>query len=931
MKGNFAVSVNLMKLEEQLTEHKPYATLAVSTTGIDNSNFDGHYPTRVSLRVLEYDNQTGVYADKFHFDKMVMATPEAIAEAKKNKDNYDVFAHAGISEEDYLEGNLALSPAEFKKEFEPYILTLQEDQTLLIANGGLSFVDKYLGKIDCSNDIDNLAKNNLVLDQTAVTREYFAQKNISDEYFLSRGLKKGCNLENLNAVIRNVPYASFYNDTNLMLDFTTRSKEEFLSMHPDIHAEAYEITAKFSEKISEDILGTGKRTNIMNKFVQKFGRENGLIASEIEVGLNKNSLDYIASLSEQGKKNYKDGNLQSKLEILTRQKVLDIDRIEGGNSTYHKLISAVENTDNKGIVIFHTATTGFEYNKNANGKTVKDTGFPIQFSALAYIRDESGKINFENPRGMQIDIQAPRKQLLSAKENRDKFDTFADTGIDLSQYEQGIASDGSKVRSMDEAIQEIYAFTKKFTAEDYQMVTIGGDFSQKALAHLSENLTLCSTDCLDFTQAIKEYSYIVNSDKAYSSNVIFNGTENTLDKFDIRTYAQAQNASIKSTSDKCDITAQGIKKMYDQYIEIYKPEEQVISQDKTMPAPVKNEPVSKPVVKEEYIDEDGMFIEGSEYPTEKFTDSSAEREAQQDFEAHIEEVISSAPQKTEQKTSPIIDKSNEEKSQPKSASLPQRPAPERPQPLHNTEPTIRQPNTSHRNSSPIYNTGARANGRPPIPPAQSHSNNDEISSIQSDSRQNMAGNTRTFNRAGDTPANRPINPRNAVPNNARQQYGDNPRNSRPINQAAPPAAIGIDINRLIDTINKQNETINQLNSTLMALNATNAEQAKIIAEQNRQLMQAMQMQNALMQEMLASKASIRSYTPPMQYGKISEQSDINNVVVNLEEIKEQISSINAQIEGKASMSLSEANVYLSKGQKELLEENEKNQKPLNRG
>ena len=929
MKGKFAVSINLMKLEEQLEEHKPYATLAVSTTGIDNSNFDGHCPTRVSLRTYEYDSQTNSYVDNLHFDMMVQATPEALAEADKNKDNYDVFIHAGISEEEYRAGVDVLSPEEFKKQFEPYISALQEEKAVLIVNGGISFAEKYLGKIDCVSGIQDMAKDNLVLDQTNITREYFAKKDLSDEYFISRGLKKGYTLENLNAVVKPAPAYSFYNNTELMLDFTTRSKNDFLELHPDIKPASYDITSKFSEQISDGLIGTGKRTNIMSNFVQKYGREIGLLASEMEVDFTLSRLEYTESLSQQGKKNYKDGDLQKKLEILANKKIIDIDSIDAGNSTYHKLISAIEDNENKGIIIFHTATTGFEKSRDANGKNVTDTGFPIQFSALAYTRNESGQINFEEPKGLQIDIQAPRKQLLTAKQNK-TFDTFADTGIDIAKYEQGIASDGSKVRSMDEAIQEISAFTKMFPLEDYQIVSIGGDFAQKAISHLSANIPLCNADCLDFTQSMKEYAYIVNNDKSYSSNILFNGAEKTIDNFTLKAYAKAQDLSIQTTSDKCDSVAQGLKKLFEQYTEIFQPEEKVIKQEKSSPVIQKEEPAPT-VQSPEIFDEDGMFIEGNEYPTEKIEDNTAEMQAQKDFEEHLEQ-ITPAPQTVQQSKSVSapepspVSISNEQSSLSQEVAKPtlrtERPAPR-------TANFGRPLQTSENSNAPVYNTGARQ-GRPPISTAQpkpfsSQAISEDISPIrpQANGRNDII-NGRNINRANENTANsRPINQRNAPTSNpSRPPLGENQRNPRP---APSIPAIGIDINKLIDTINRQNETINQQNATLLAMNATNAEQAKVIAEQNRQLMKAFEMQNALMQEMFASKASSKSF------GKLSEKSDIDNIVVNLEDIKEQISNINTQIDGKASQALSEANVCLSRGQKELLEEVEKQPIPLNKG
>lgn len=121
MKGKFYAPAELMQLDETLKEHQPYAALVVSTTGLDNSEFSEHSPTRVCMKQYEWDEPTKFYRESINFDKMVQAPQEAVLAALKEaeKENgYDVFKNGGIDKEAYVKGEGVLSVDDFKKEFD---------------------------------------------------------------------------------------------------------------------------------------------------------------------------------------------------------------------------------------------------------------------------------------------------------------------------------------------------------------------------------------------------------------------------------------------------------------------------------------------------------------------------------------------------------------------------------------------------------------------------------------------------------------------------------------------------------------------------------------------------------------------------------------------------------------------------------------------
>lgn len=579
MKGKFLAHTNLMQIEETLKEHQPYAALVVSTTGLDNSSFSDHSPTRVVLKEFEYDEEMKSYKQTIGFDKMVKAPQSAIDKAIENTDNYDAFASGGIDRDKYIAGEGVLSVEEFQKEFASVISALKEDGSILIINGDRKFAENYLGKIGCADGIIELADNEKVVEQTRMTQEYFQKAGI---------VSKSARLEDLKNAIAEQSYGSF----------------------KDVKA----------REAQNKIIGGDNRIAVINNFITKYGRDEHILASEWQERQSEADAAVREDMSEKGKEKYKNGDLDEKFKTLVEQGTLKPDDILQGKSEFHKLINIIEDKDNtrgnKGIIIMHAASTGFE-----SGKPPKSTGFPIQYTALVFKRGADGKLDMtQKPSGVSFNIEAPSKSFQNAIKNindsKRPYDTFKETGIDLEEYKAKV-----NVTSADDATARVNKLFKKYPIEDYAIIAIGGtkgskySFTQTCMSNLG-NFAMCEADYIDFAQVIKDYSYLAHVDDSYPKNAIFdefafddNGagsktelaavaTERSIGRrtpeatgrtFSIRDVAEARgDVRPASTQAMCQETAKLIYLMESQQIELFRPEEPVMQKPKAAPSDEKS-------------------------------------------------------------------------------------------------------------------------------------------------------------------------------------------------------------------------------------------------------------------------------------------------------------------------------------------------------
>lgn len=856
MKGKFFAPSSLMQLDETLKEHKPYAALVVSTTGLDSTAFSDHYPTRVCLKQFEWNGETKAYQEAISFDKMVEAPQSAVDEAVKNAESYDAFANGGIDRDSYQKGEGVLSQKDFEKEFSTAIAALKQDDATLIINGSREFAEHYLGKIGCGRGIADLADTGKILEQTRLTQEYFQKKGIFGR----------ADLETLRNSMLLSPTGSFIDDEKKMQDFRQLTKEDFLKAHPDVTARKYALTEKDIANRTGKIIGGDKRIDVINDFITKYGRDEHILENEWQSKQRESEAAYISEMSERGRQRYKEDSFHEKFGFLIEKGVISPDDILQGKSEFQRLIDMIEDKNNKGFVIIHAASTGFDF----NAPSPRNTGFPIQFSAICYTR-ENGAIDFRKPKGVEITIAAPERDVLRAEKNitnsRNPYNAFQETGIVLEDYKAG-----KGVFSQEEATKRINNFFKEHPPENYPIVAIGGtkgsehSFAQTCMSNLA-NFAMCEAPHIDFTQVIKEYAFLAHHDDTYPENVMFK-EENLQGKaFGLQDVASARGSKpLNSTSKKCIFTANMLRLLEQQQVELFRPEEMskdTVSQQQDVATAATKSAQSaaqtlttkngrRQSAPPKELSEDEAFIEGNGY--DNISDEQAE-EIDYENELSPAERRELANAQSEEFLSHIDLISDASKERGEHGRL---------------------YSDKHNDTVPIVEAGnVRKIGEALLP---------HVSEAQD------AQERRVRNYQRNRPVQRPFNPVQNMVNSQGSANADN-LNSRLIEIIAAQS----------EMIQKQSETISQMNIKLV----------DILQEQN-QFMKAVIESRS---QDIALSVSQKTLQSPAKDYNVSDKGSIVNFV---ETIKEQISDLREQLPSeRARAHLSQANQSLSNGQKEM--------------
>ena len=472
MKETFDIpNADLLRLSITLQEKKPYIVLAVSSTGINNAAFQDNQPIRMYMQEFVYDENRQEYTRGMTFDKLIKCSSEALDYALKNESGFDAFAYSGVNKEDYINGINVLEVSDFKTNLNSFIDGAAEG-TCFITNG-LPFCVSMLESIDCADKLIELVNNQQVLDQRALTTAYFRQHTISP---------KKTTLEALNDVLRN-----------------------------------------YEEGHTPKIYGTENRIRVISDFVDRYGAEEGYLIPENENNARMTST-LLQDMQALGRKKYLNADLDAKFDMLINNpkqalspEVKDRDYDCDLNRLYDILEGKI---GVKGIVFFQVGTTGF-----------KADNMPIQFSAvLCELRE--GKL--VATKQQYFDIRTENRAIQKALDlkNKGEFDAFAYTGIDIDAYFEGYQTDPSGVKSAkpqkdkETAANTINRFFEKYPPSEYPLVTNGRgrdgqSFSQTALSQMA-NISILNTPYIDFTQIIKEYSYVAHYDSQYPCNVLLN-------------------------------------------------------------------------------------------------------------------------------------------------------------------------------------------------------------------------------------------------------------------------------------------------------------------------------------------------------------------------------------------------------------------------
>ena len=521
MKGKFKLYPNLMGLEETLKEHKDYCLLAVSTTGVAETD----EAIRVCAFQYTYDEATKSYERGYALDELIKADDEAVQAAIQRADagDYDCFTNGGIDKEAYLRGDGVLTPAEFKNRFDSFMKSL-DDNTLIIANNAAHCLT-FLDRLDCAEKLQEMDDDDQILCQNKLSVEYFSKTGIPFE---------NKTLETLRDAISS------------------------------------------NSKKGEKIIGADNRLNVINSFIGKYGRDYELLEDELVTHALQEDQAIIQSMSEKGKEEYAEGSLEEKVETLKKPKIkggcVDAEKLSDRDSdcTYNHMLDAFERKNGiKGIIVFQAATTGLTANDD-----------PIQFCAIA-CPVEDGR--FQKPKAKDVlvfDIQADEKNIAKAEQAMHAarpFDAFAYTGIDLETYKAGKDEKGEPLKSHEEAAEAINAFLKAHA--DFALVSSGSSDNGKSYAQnaFEKNgfepfeYSDVQKSTIDFAQYVKEYVTKCLQDDV--KNVIIDTERYTGKGFGLQDIAKFSPAlkeeiSIDSTYKKVQLMIISIMNAYKQQTEL---------------------------------------------------------------------------------------------------------------------------------------------------------------------------------------------------------------------------------------------------------------------------------------------------------------------------------------------------------------------------
>lgn len=512
MKSNFYAAPNLMMLEETLKKHEPYAVINVSTTGLDNSEFDKHSPTRVCVQEYVWDDKTKKYEEGLAFDKMVKCGDEALQKALE-PNAYDVFENGGIDREAYIKGENVLEQAEFAKAYSDFMESLKKE-TMLIANGA-SFAKHYLDKIECGDSLQDKIDNYKLLDQTHLTKEYFTKNNVS----------------------------SAKTTLEAMRDYLAGTQ-------------------------GNKIIGGDSRIKVINSFVTRYGRDTGILEDERTSYFRTADAEQYQAFVDSGVKKYRNADFEGKLATLTAKGVINEEAVmnRDGDCNLNRLFDVLEGKNgNKGFTVMQAATTGF-HSGNA----------PIQITAAAYELKDGVPVatNRGIAFNIQADKRSLQQALQEAEkaENGDSkyFDAFKYTGINKDEYVIG-----KKVVPQEEALKRISDYFKAFTPNDYPIITNGTansgvSFTQDCLKSLG-NLPAFDAPHIDFTQAVKEYCYLAYNSAEYPKNVILDENKWEEKTFGLDSIAKHNEAgAIDNTKRKCLYVGLLVKNIAQQQNELFR-------------------------------------------------------------------------------------------------------------------------------------------------------------------------------------------------------------------------------------------------------------------------------------------------------------------------------------------------------------------------
>lgn len=553
MKGKFSLEnqLQLKRLENTLANHEPYIVMSISATGVNDANFSEHYPTRVTAQEYVYSDEIKNYVKGTRtFDEMVKCSGDSLQHALVS--SYDVFKSSGIDKEAYIRGDNVLPVEEFQQQFGIFMAGTKEN-TKIITNNAEFCID-ILDSVNCGDILREAQNNNTLLDQPTLTAEYFDIHKIN----------ASSRLENLNNILR----------------------------------------GKSATDDAAKIIGLENRNAIIQRFIERYGAEKGLLANERDTIYYEQANSVTKELTERGRANYRNATFEQKISTLFKTGIISEDVLNRESDChFNRLLDVYENKNGiKGVTIIQSASSGF-----------KAGDMPIQFSAIV-VDVENGSIKgIKNQLSMDIAIDKGSLSAAVSQARTNQFDAFAYTGINQQAYIEGKSTDtngnilsGVPVKTQDEALGILHSFFQSVDLREYPIISNGAarndpahSWSQNNLTKLG-NLPAFEAPFIDISQVIKEYSYIAYTDEKYPKNTLIDIDNWNEDKtFAFQEVAEANGITDINHTLKKVLTIAGMaESIFQQQTEIKLEQEKpkvIAAEQKNIHEHNSNEPLQPPV------------------------------------------------------------------------------------------------------------------------------------------------------------------------------------------------------------------------------------------------------------------------------------------------------------------------------------------------
>lgn len=521
MKYDFFVPMNLDTLKKSIEKKQPYAIMMVDTTGVDNDDYVGHMPTHVYVQQYVFNAQTGQYEpSNMKFEAYVKAPDEAIQEAETHIADYDIFKDNGFTKEKYT--SEAIDVEAFKDQFNLFMKGIEKDTALVLANGEKRFAETYLDKIGCADVLKSLRQQHRLLEQGDLFKEYLRVNPLGKTM------------------------AERKNDIKTINEYITGTD-------------------------NIDLTKAKWRVEAVNDFIVHYARGIKILEGDWEAYWKEREINDSRLLSEEAKKKYKNSSIKEKLNTLIEMKTIDPEAIQSktSNCDFRRLLRGFSSGKYKIALFMQVATTGFDKSK----PYPLSVGEPMQISFLA-APIVNGHIP-ANPKeciaGLRLCIKVSGEALSQAVQRAKNGGFNAFEHYIGCNYDKAIEYN-ENAKTIDAANANIINFFNKIgDINNCLIITCGKaddtSIAGQALRQLGTHAVI-SAPYIDYSQVIKEYTFMATNDSAYRDNVLVD-PENFNGNFSLEECSKFRDGeSLHNTAKKCIAMCKGVHNIIEQQYEI---------------------------------------------------------------------------------------------------------------------------------------------------------------------------------------------------------------------------------------------------------------------------------------------------------------------------------------------------------------------------